>query len=152
PCIAALVAIVDGTHLPTRFALGAYGITSVSTSAHSLLSRLGERLVWIPQTAWLGLRGIFRKRGRALMTISALTLAGITFLTVSLFQYSLNQVAMQEYKNFHYDISVSAVANNSSTPLFPRSLAQIRQRLRRIPNVARVEREDEVIVGTQWGR
>ncbi len=152
PCMAALLVIIDGTRLPTRAVLGAYGITSVSTSAHRLLSRFGERLMWIPQTVWLGLRGLFRRRGRALLTISALALAGIIFLTVTLFLYSCYQRAQQVEKNFTYDLSVSAVANSSSEPLFPRSLAQIRQTLSGLSNVARVEREDEVIVGTQWGR
>jgi len=143
--------LIDGTRLPTHAALGAYGITNVSASLHRLLPRFGERLVWIPQTVWLGFRGIFRRRGRALLTISSLALAGITFLTVVLFEYSLNQRALQVDKNFTYDISVSAIANSSSELLFPQSLSHIRQTLSRLPNVARVEREDEVIVSTQWG-
>jgi putative ABC transport system permease protein len=151
PCLAAILVIVDGTRIPTRAALGAYGVTSVSANLHRFLPDLGERLVWMSQTVWLGLRGIFRKRGRAMMTISALALSGITFLTVMLFQYSLDQRAMRVYEHFPYDISVSAVVNNSSQRLFPLSLAKIRQRLDRLPNVARVEREDEVIVSTPWG-
>lgn len=151
PFIAALFTIVDGTRITVRGALGAYGITSVSASTNRWLPHLAERLVWMPQTVWLGLRGIFRKRGRAIMTISALALSGVTFLTVTLFLYSLNQRMIQVHENFTYDISVSPVGNNPSEKTFPRSLAQLRQILGGIPNVARVEREDEVIIGTPWG-
>lgn len=106
PFLAALFAILDGTRITVHEALGAYGVSSVSVSTNRWLPAVAERLTWIPQILWLGFRGIFRKRGRAIMTISALALSGITFLVVTTFTYSSNQMALQLRTNYTYDIKV----------------------------------------------
>lgn len=151
PSIAALLTIVDGTRITARAALGGYGVTSVNASTNRRLSSLTERLVLIPQTVWLGLRGIFRKRGRAIMTICALALSGSAFLAAATFTSSLNQRVQQLYTNFAYDLTVSQTGSAATQTGFSLSLPQLRQLLNGIPNIARVERENETIVTTPWG-
>src|SRR5262249_44850349 len=80
PILTALLPLWNGTRISVRDALAAYGVNA--GSGDDLLAFLGQRLTWISQTAWLGLRGVFRKRWRATLTLLTLTLAGASFLVV----------------------------------------------------------------------
>ena len=60
PLLAALWPLWNGTRISVRAALSAYGISA--GSGNHLLAWLGARLAWVPQTTWLGLRSLFRKR------------------------------------------------------------------------------------------
>jgi putative ABC transport system permease protein len=105
-------------------------------------------LLWIPQTVWLGLRGIFRKRGRAIMTISALAFSGITFLAVITFTYSISYMVTQLRTNFRYDMIVGV---ESEPAFFTQLLPQLRKLLDGIPNVAHVEAGAGAVMVTPWG-
>ncbi|HZR40433.1 MAG TPA: ABC transporter permease [Ktedonobacteraceae bacterium] len=148
PLLAALIAVLDGTRITVHEALGAYGVTSVSASPNPWLPDIAERLIWIPQTVWLGFRGIFRKRGRAIMTISALALSGVTLLAVTTFTYSINQMALQLRTNYTYDIKVRVT---SDPQIFSRPLPQLHQILDGLSNVARVEAGNSSWMVTPWG-
>ncbi|MBO0793390.1 MAG: ABC transporter permease, partial [Ktedonobacteraceae bacterium] len=149
PLLVALFAILDGTRITVHEALGAYGVTSVSAGTNRWLPDIAERLIWVPQTLWLGFRGIFRKRGRAIMTIGALALSGITFLAVTTFTYSINQMAMQLRANYTYDIKVRVTSNPQ---IFARPLPQLYQILDGLPNVSRVEAGNGTWMITPWGK
>lgn len=146
PLLAALITLLDGTRITVREALSAYGVTGVSSGRWQSL--IAERLSWLPQTVWLGMRGIFRKRGRAIMTIVALMLSGITFLAVTTFTYSIAQMIQHLRENYTYDMTV-ATANYPAS--FRHSLPQLQQIVGALPNVALVEPGTSTGARTQSG-
>lgn len=148
PMLAALVVLWNGTRITVREALAAYGVTSVSASTGGWLPGLAERLVWVPQTVWLGFRGIFRKRGRAIITISALAFSGITFLAVTSFTYSMSTMVGHLRANYSYDLTVGV---NSDPQVFSRPLPGLRQLLDELPNIERIEAGNNAGLETQWG-
>src|SRR5262249_51606422 len=81
PLVAALLPLWIGTRITVHEALSAYGISAQRGSGR--FARMVQRLTWISQTTWLGLRGLFRKRWRAALTLLTLTLAATTFLVLS---------------------------------------------------------------------
>jgi putative ABC transport system permease protein len=101
----------------------------------------------VPQATWLGLRGIFRKRGRTVLTLLALTLLALTlsataFLAIQITTYSANQFIGQIFSQYGFD---AFVGTN------PQPYAKLRAELLAIPNVARVERFEQDEVSTKWG-
>ena len=142
PLAAAVLPLWSGTHITVRDAMAAYGTSSAngSNSEH----KLGRRLTWVPQTTWLGIRGIFRKRGRAVMTLLALTLSGTAFLAIQTTTYSFNQGLGQVFDAYKFDAQV-ALAN-------PQPYDQVRARMMAVPNVGHVERTGFQLVKTRWGQ
>lgn len=141
PLLSALVPLWIGTRITVREALSAYGISI--GSALSSRVRLASHLTRVSQTTWLGLRGVFRKRWRAALTLLTLTLVGATFLIVQTTAAATNQTTANAFAPYHYDVSASIYAQNAEL------LAQISA----LPNVGRVEsyREDEG-AESQWGQ
>jgi putative ABC transport system permease protein len=141
PLLSALVPLWMGTRVTVREALSAYGIST----GPALKSQgwLAHRLNGVSQTTRLGLRGVFRKRWRAVLTLLTLTLAGTTFLVVQTTAAATNQTTVNAFAPYHYDVSASIYAQHA--PL----VAQIGA----LPNVGRVEnyREDEG-AESQWGQ
>ena len=127
PVLAALLPLWIGTRITVREALSAYGISAGRSG--SFLARIAQRLNWVSQTTWLGLRGVFRKRWRAALTLLTLTLAGATFLVVQTASAATNQNITDAYAGYSYDVSAELYTQNS--PL----VAQISA----LPNVQRVE-------------
>lgn len=150
PLLTAGLTLLDGTRITVRQALGAYGVASVSYSGalwQRAMGKVSEHLTWVPQTIWLGLRGIFRKRVRAIMTILALTLSGITFLAVMTYAYSINHMVSQLRENYTYDM---VITSNTYPQGFHHTFPQLRQMIMRMPNVALVEPGMGVPIKTQW--
>jgi putative ABC transport system permease protein len=142
PLVAALVPLWNGTHISVRDALAAYGVSAAS--GNGVMARLGQRLTWISQTAWLGLRGVFRKRWRAALTLLTLTLAGVSFLIVQTASTSVASTVRAVNANIAADIEIG------SEPL---SLTQLRAQLSAVGNIRRVERFwHDRSVETQWGQ
>jgi len=124
-----------------RDALAAYGVSA--GSGNGLLARLGHKITWISQTVWLGLRGVFRKRWRAALTLLTLALAGASFLVVQTASASVNHAISSVNANIAADVEVATVA------LSP---AQLRAQLSTESNVQRVERYGPAQdVTTLWG-
>jgi putative ABC transport system permease protein len=143
PFLAALLPLWNGTHISVRDALAAYGV-SVG-SGNGTMARLGQRLTWISQTAWLGLRGVFRKRWRATLTVLALTLAGVSFLVVQTASTSVASTVRSVNANIAADVEV-----DTDQPL---SLTQLRAQLSTVGNIRRVERFwHDQSVETHWGQ
>ena len=143
PILAALLPLWNGTRISVRDALAAYGV-SVGTG-NGLMARLGERLTWVSQTVWLGLRGIFRKRWRAALTLLTLSLAGASFLVVQTASASVAYTVSSVNANIAADIDVGTDQ--------PISLAQLRSQLSTESNVQRVERYGpNQNVTTRWGQ
>jgi putative ABC transport system permease protein len=140
PVIAAIIPLWIGTKITVREAITSYGVSNGKRGTSR--SRLGQRLTWVPQTTWLGMRGIFRKRGRAVLTLLALMLSGIAFMSVQITSNSFDQFLNQLFVTYHEDAIVSTK---------PQPYDQIRTQVLAVPNVARVERLEDLIVKTQQG-
>ncbi|WIG61188.1 MAG: hypothetical protein OJF49_003936 [Ktedonobacterales bacterium] len=139
PFAAALVPLWTGTRITVREAMAAYGVSGGNGRRAYRPSRL---LAWAPQTMLLGLRGIFRKRGRAVLTLLALTLSAAAFLSIQTTTYSADRFIGQLFNQYGFDVFVGAK---------PQPYAQMRAKLLAIPNVAQVERLQQDTVKTTWG-
>jgi putative ABC transport system permease protein len=143
PLLAALLPLWNGTRVSVRDAFAAYGVSA--GSGNGPMARLGQHLTWVPQTVWLGLRGVFRKRWRAVLTLLTLTLAGASFLMVQMASASVAHAVGSVNANLAADIEVDTAQLTS--------LAQLRSQLGTVGNIRRVERYgrgDDVT--THWGR
>jgi putative ABC transport system permease protein len=140
PFIAAIIPLWLGTKITVREAMISYGVSNGKNGTSR--SRFGQRLTWVPQTAWLGMRGIFRKRGRAVLTLLALMLSGIAFMSVQITSNSFDQFLNQLLVTYHLDATVSTK---------PQLYDQIKAQMLTVPNVARVERLEDLSVKTQQG-
>ena len=142
PFAAALLPLWLGTRITVRDALAEYGTSSAHGGKSE--SKMGRRLTWVPQTTWLGVRGVFRKRGRAILTLLALTLSATAFLAIQTTTYSYDQSIGKAFDVFNYDVQVNLAS--------PRPFDQVRTRIMAIPNVGHVERTGFQMVKTQWGQ
>ncbi len=140
PIVAAIIPLCLGTKITVREAMTSYGVSNGKNGTSR--SRFGQRLIWVPQTAWLGMRGIFRKRGRAVLTLLALTLSGIAFMSVQITSNSFDQFLNQLLVTYHLDATVSTK---------PQPYDQIKAQMMTVPNVARVERLEFLSVKTRQG-
>jgi putative ABC transport system permease protein len=140
PLLAALWPLWTGTRISVRAALSAYGIST--GSSNRLLARLGARLAWVPQTIWLGLRSLFRKRLRATLTLLMLTVAGTSFLVVQTASTSVNETVGLTWAHIHSDVEVYADE--------PYSQAEVQ--IGTLPNVRRMERFGVAGGQTPWGK
>jgi putative ABC transport system permease protein len=140
PLAAALAPLWNGARITVREAMAAYG---VSAGGGGVARHVRYRSL-LSQTSLLGLRGVFRRRGRALLTLLALMLAATAFLAVQTTIYSANLLVRTELSN-KYDADVFL---NISQPL---PYAALKAQLLAVPNVARVERLDQQTVSTRWG-
>ncbi len=142
PFAAALLPLWLGTRITVRDALAEYGTSSAHGGKSE--SKMGRRLTWVPQTTWLGVRGVFRKRGRAILTLLALTLSATAFLAIQTTTYSYDQSIGKAFDVFNYDVQVNLAS--------PRPFDQVRTRIMAIPNVGHVERTGFQMVKTRWGQ
>jgi putative ABC transport system permease protein len=138
PALSALWPLWMGTRITVREAIAAYG---VRMGARTHLAAWGRWLRWVPQTVWLGLRGLFRRRGRAALTLLALTLSGGIFLAVQITNASLRANLAYLENPFHSDFRIDLGQSLGDTvPSQPAVAA-----LQRLPDVERVEPIDPVL-------
>lgn len=146
PVLAALLPLWNGTRITVRDAVSAYGVSSVEAPTHPRLRQsITQRLTWIPQTTWLGLRAVFRKRGRAILTILALTLSGTTFLAIANTAYAIDTQVANRYENYHFDVKINQVGGT------PEDEAHFQNWMLTVPNVRHIERSGTMQITTQWG-
>jgi putative ABC transport system permease protein len=141
PFVAALLPLLTGTRISVRDALSAYGVSAGQGS--SLLARIGGRLSWISQTTWLGLRGLFRRRTRAALTLLTLAAAGTCFLVVQTAVTSVDETVGAV--DTHLDSDMRAFFGD------PTVFATIQSQMAALPGVARIERDGATYATTQWG-
>jgi len=141
PFGAALVPLWSGTRITVREALSAYGVEGSPVRADRM--PVGAGWTWVPQTAWLGLRGLFRRSGRAVLTLLALTLSAAAFLAVQTTTYSVNDYLGKLFSQYGADLFVSTGQ--------PQPLEQIRSQLLSVPNASVVERFSNREVNSHWG-
>jgi putative ABC transport system permease protein len=133
PLLAGLWPLWTGTAITVRQALTAYGVR-VETRTRTCAA-WGKALRWVPQTAWLGMRGLFRKPARVTLTLLALVLSSAVFFSVQLTDTSLWANFAQVSTVYHSDLRIDLASSiGDAVPAEPVIAA-----LQALPNVARVE-------------
>jgi ABC-type antimicrobial peptide transport system permease subunit len=97
----------------------------------------------VSQTTWLGLRGLFRKRWRAALSLTTLSLAAACFLVVQTATASVNDTIGAVRAPLSADMTV-----NFKNPAY---FSTIAAQLQALPNVAGVERYGATNASTSWG-
>jgi putative ABC transport system permease protein len=148
PLLAAFIPLWVGTRITVREAFAGYGISSGQSRRRMRSS--GEQMGLLSQTTWLGLRGVFRRRGRAILTLLTLALAGATFLTVQTTSASTNQMIADITANSHYDVRADVPPAPDGT-----QAQTLSSQIQALTNVKRVETATQVQgdgLTTQWGK
>ena len=135
PLLSALWPLWSGTRITVREAISAYGVHTGQTNRRDPrvhTPAFGGAFSSIPQTAWLGLRGLFRKPGRTALTLLALTLASAIFLAVQTTNNVLSVGAVYASPYYNPDLRVDLDAGGT-VPAQP-----VVQAIRALPNVSNV--------------
>lgn len=141
PFIAAWFPLWQGTRITVREAMAAYGVSQIRSGRKRTLStRISA--TWIPQTVWLGVRTIFRKRWRAILTLLALIMAGSVFLAVQATTSSVNTTLNELFQMYSPDVIVY------TQPVPYNKFAHL---LNGVNNIARIERRDGENVSAEGG-
>lgn len=120
PLLAALWPLWRGTGIAVREALLAYGIHADGSGRAGAYPRRPRMLRllsrWVPQTVWLGLRGLLRRPGRASITLMALVLTVAVFLAVQVANDSLRANIEQLGQSFHSDLRIDLTDSDTPVP------------------------------------
>jgi putative ABC transport system permease protein len=140
PLAAAIVPVLAGTRISVREAISAYGVTGGGQGAVRPLPAILRR---VPQTAWLGLRSVFRRRSRAVVTLLALTFSATAFLAIQTTTHSVDVFLSRLFVQYGTDMFVSTDR--------PQPYEQIQANLLATSNVASVERFENAAAKSHWG-
>ena len=144
PLLAAVLPTYFGTRITVKQALSGYGIESGATQGDRGWARVAGKAFGIfPQTVQFGIRGLFRKRTRTILTLMTLTIAGAAFLAVQTASYSFNTLLDDVYTTYHFDVMVSIP---EAQPF--RNFQHI---LSTVQGVGRIEKLSQDQVPTHWG-
>jgi len=89
PLLAAAPSIISGTRVSPAQVLSEYGISQVWNGA-GIVDFFLKRFLTLPRDIRLAVRNPFRKRGRLILSLFTLTMAGAIFMAVINLQASLN--------------------------------------------------------------
>jgi putative ABC transport system permease protein len=130
PLLAGLYPIFSGTRITVREAVTSYGLAEGSTEG-SAFDRLVEQPRGLPRPLMLSLRNTFRRKGRLVLTLSTLTLAGTIFIAVVNVRASLLQTVAEMLEYLSYDAEVQLGRSYRTDRLEQEAL--------RVPGVVAVE-------------
>jgi putative ABC transport system permease protein len=135
PVIAAAIPVFGGVRTTVREATSSHGVGE--KGKYGLFDRLLLRVRGLPRPVLLSLRNTFRRKGRLLLTLGALTIAGTLFITVINVRVSL----MSELDNvlrilFNYDLELYLDGNYQGKG--------IEQRAEGVAGVSKAERRTSV--------
>lgn len=140
PVLAATLPVSVGTRITVHQALSGYGLDGAATRRRGLMSRAPG---FVPQTMVSGIRNLFRKRVRALLTLLTLTIAGTAFLAVQTTSYSFDSFLGQVFATYHFDVIFSVPE--------PQPYSKLQQALSAIQGINKTERLSWLTVQTLWG-
>jgi putative ABC transport system permease protein len=106
PLLAALHPVISGTRVTVREAINDYGFSNRSFG-HSRIDRLVQRLRTLPFPVMISLRNTFRRKGRLMLTLTTLTLAGAMLIAVLNVRTSLFRTLDDLMTYWQYDIDVT---------------------------------------------
>jgi putative ABC transport system permease protein len=144
PLAAAVLPVYLGTRITVKQALTGYGLSSGGRRRAGGWGMLVRRVFgFLPQSFQLGLRSLFRRRTRALLTISALAISGAAFLAVQTTTSSWNAALGDVFASYRADVFATLDT--------PQPSAAIDARLSTVPGIARTEPMSQTPVKTRWG-
>lgn len=129
PVLAALLPILRGTRITIRAAIDGGGSAQYGGN---WIDRVLQTVRGVPLALVVSMRNTFRRKGRLVLTMITLTLAGAIFISVASVQASINQSLATLFATLvRYDVEVS----------FARSyrVARVEQIARQIPGVTDIE-------------
>lgn len=104
PLAAGLFPVLAGANVTTHQALSDYGIGRANPDG--LIDRLIQRVHRLPRPLLLSLRNTFRRKGRLLLTLITLTLAGSVFISVFSLRQALYTMIGELIELFSYDLGI----------------------------------------------
>jgi putative ABC transport system permease protein len=121
PIIASLYAIFRGATVPIRIALDSAG--GAGSYGNNIVDLVINRVRGLPRPVLLSLRNTFRRKGRLILTLTTLTVAGGTFIAVFSVQDSV-KLSLDEFFNslYRFDVSVTFDRNYRSKQLIQEAL------------------------------
>ncbi|MFS1512618.1 ABC transporter permease [Chengkuizengella sp. SCS-71B] len=130
PVLTALIPILRVTRITVRETLSEYGVSRKSLSTSRLETFLGK-IKGLDRTLILSLRNTFRKKGRLILTICLLSVAGSMFLTGLNVKAGWEKIISDAASQRHYDLEIKL---NDAEPR-----QRMKQILEDIPGVEKVE-------------
>jgi putative ABC transport system permease protein len=130
PLAAAAVPVLGGARITIRQALASYGLGG-DTFGRSRVDRALERIRGLPRPLALSLRNTFRRKGRLVLTLSALVLGGAVFASVFSVRSSLLATMDEALRYFNYDVDVQLTAPHRSEAIVRTALG--------VPGVVKAE-------------
>jgi putative ABC transport system permease protein len=144
PLLAAALPAYFGTRVTVKQALSGYGVESGAAQGGRAWAKVVRRAFGgFPQTAQFGIRGLFRKRTRTILTLITLTISGAAFLAVQTTSYSFDTLLNHVFSTYHFDVMV-AIPN-------AQPFSKFQQVLSAVPGVTKIEKLSQDKVPTQWG-
>jgi putative ABC transport system permease protein len=143
PVAAAALPVYLGTRITVKQALSGYGLSNGGRRRGGVWSASIRALFgFLPQTMQVGLRGLFRRRTRALLTVAALAVTGAAFLAVQTTTSSWNAALGNVFSGY----DVYAGLEN------PQPYGSVQPVLANVQGVAQMEPLAETFVKTKWGQ
>jgi len=130
PLVAGFFPVNKGARTNVRRAISDYR-PRVRTARQGLLNRSGGWVRWISRPILLSFRNTFRKKGRLILTIFTLTIAGAVFIGVFNVRASMNSVMDNLMKHFLGDVTI-----NFSQPY---NVRKVERDLMAVPGISGVE-------------
>jgi putative ABC transport system permease protein len=129
PLAAALAPALAGSRITVRDAVAAHGVGI--RAGPSIADRIAERLHGLPAAIRLALTNTFRRKGRLLLTLATLALAGTVFVAILSVRASLGQTLDDavNYRNYDVDVSLDR----------PYPAALLRRLTADVPGITRAE-------------
>jgi putative ABC transport system permease protein len=114
PLTAALWPVLKGAMITVREAISSYGLGSDFGSSRfdQLIERFGA--VFLPTIYAASLGNMFRRKGRLVLTLLVLTIAGVMFLVTMSLVSSINFTLDNETARQQYDIRIGLAGSQSS--------------------------------------
>jgi putative ABC transport system permease protein len=129
PLGAALVPIARGVRITVREAIASAGIAD--RFGRSRMDRLIQGIRGFGRPTLLSIRNTFRRKGRLVLTLAALTLGGAVFMSVFSVRASLEKTLETTLSYFAYDVQVELATNERADLLRTEAL--------RVPGVVAAE-------------
>jgi putative ABC transport system permease protein len=141
PLLAAIVPVYLGTRITVHQALSGYGLETATRRRRIEKVRRGGSI--LSQTVQMGMRTLWRKRVRTVLTLLALAMSGACFLAVQTTAYSFSNFLVQETNIYKADVFIALAS--------PTQLPDMQQELSGIPGIAQLDGVALEGVHSQWG-
>jgi putative ABC transport system permease protein len=130
PVLAALLPVINGARITVREAISGYGL-GMGEVSQGPIDRVIERIRVCSRPTLLSLRNAFRRKGRLVLTLATLALAGALFIAVFNLRASF-ALALEDMRGYYLsDVNITLAHSYR--------IRKISQFVMRVPGVAHVE-------------